>query len=152
MRLTNIIDGPRYVIVATLLIACCVANAAHAETVSWKDGNVGSWSDTANWSTGTAPTAGDDVAIAGNGSRVTLGQSTPELASIRLEQTLVLTGAETILRAKRIHVLAGGVVTLQGSFQDKQAASSLSGYLFRPGFRGGDGVFGTQLTGHSFCC
>lgn len=71
------------------------------------------------------PAADDDVIIAGDGSRVTLGQTTPELTSLHLEQTLVLVGAETILRAKRIHILAGGVATLPGSFQAKMDASRI---------------------------
>ena len=45
-----------------------------------------------------------------------------------------------------------GWVAAAGALLFVAAPSSLSGYLFRPGFRGGDGVFGTQLTGHSFCC
>ncbi len=124
MRLTNI-DGPWQTIVVPLLITICAANVAHAETHSWKKGNSGNWFDAANWNTGKAPAAGDDVVIEGKGSRVTLGQITPELKSIRLKQTLVLTGGETILRARQIHVLAGGKITLLDSFQEKKDASRI---------------------------
>jgi len=97
-----------------------------ADTMNWKANAKGDWFDASNWTEGSVPSAGDDVAITGAGAEVILNRSTPPLGSVILNQTLVFCGWETTLNATEVTVQDGGVITLPGPFKSDEARHRIS--------------------------
>ena len=77
---------------ACLLTAVVPAFSASAAKCTWTGTSSGYWDDGANWSTGTAPQAGDDVVInkwINNYFMVTVTNSTPVINSLKIGESYI---------------------------------------------------------------
>ena len=93
----------------------------HSATCTWTGPAVGYWDDGANWSTGAAPQAGDDVTIniwkdsSYNSMNVTITNTTPVFNSVTIGSgyvcTLTMTNWNTCLRANTITIGKRGTLT-----------------------------------------
>ena len=87
-----------------LIISAVLALLVPAASAALKTANTsGYWTNTATWSGGILPAAGDDVVISG-GVTVTLDQTTPDLASCTNSGTLSFRGTNTALMATNVTV------------------------------------------------
>ena len=110
------------------LIAIC----GLAQTCTWSGAASGYWDDGANWSTGVAPQAGDDVVInkwINNSFTVNITNSTPRLNSLRLAETyvctLVVSNWNTCIQADSITIGKKGTLTCSRSY-DKADTNDMS--------------------------
>lgn len=107
------------------------AGAASAQTAVWTGATSNDWTDGSNWSTGTAPVAGQTVnigSVAATSSTTVLGVGGPmvvPIAAINVGQVVGASGALTIQNgshltstsSSRLAIVAGstGTVTVTGS-------------------------------------
>lgn len=103
---------------AVLCLCPLIALCGIAQTCTWNGAASGYWDDGANWSTGAAPQAGDDVVIntwINNSFSVYITNSTPVLKSLKLAETyictLVTTNWNTCIRAEDITIGKKGILT-----------------------------------------
>lgn len=94
--------------------------ALTAETITWKSGAVGDWNDATHWKEGRTPRDGDNLIISGTGSRALLTKNSPILGHVVIEESLIVSGWETTLRADSIEVRRGGSISLPEPFQKQE--------------------------------
>ena len=110
---------------ACLLTAVVPAFSASAAKCTWTGTSSGYWDDGANWSTGVAPQAGDDVVIntwINNYFMVTVTNSTPVLNSLKVGETYICRlrtkGWNTCIRANSVTIGKKGVVMCDAGGSD----------------------------------
>ncbi|MCE9603345.1 MAG: hypothetical protein K8U03_00405 [Planctomycetia bacterium] len=96
--------------------------ALTAETLTWKSGAVGDWNDATHWNEGKPPRDGDNLFISGAGSRALLNKSSPTLGHVVIDESLIVSGWETTLRADFIEVRRGGSISMPEPFQNRDHA------------------------------
>ena len=91
----------------------------------WKS-TTGNWNEASNWTASqsgpSVPAAGESVVIPG-GSTATLSESTPQLASVEVAGTLLMTNWTTRLNASEVAISSGGNLTCAGPFSDSQMSN-----------------------------
>ena len=117
---------------AVLCLCSLIALCGLAQTCTWNGTEASAyWDDGANWSTGAAPQAGDDVVIDKNVKNltITITNSTPVLGSLTFAEsyacTLMTTNWNTCIRANSVTIGTKGILTCARSF-DKTDTNDMS--------------------------
>jgi hypothetical protein len=120
-------------VVIAAIMSIVASVRARAATVSWLNAASGNWSDTANWDTGTVPTAADDVVIAVDGTYTVTVDVDTTVASLSLGGA---TGVQTLLLASHTVELSGvsavgaaGAIAMTSGVLTADAPLTVSGTL-----------------------
>jgi hypothetical protein len=122
------------------IILASGAGNCFAASISWINPSGGNWNDSANWSTGTVPSATDDVSISMDGTYSVNLNNSITAASLAVgggagEQTLVIQNA-----AISAHVINKGIIILHGTTSFAKLENQLEGTIQV------EAIYGTHAT------
>ena len=113
-------------IIAGLALLLCISSPAHAATITWDGGGLTTnWSEAANWSTNTLPTAADVAVFDGTSAKPGVINVNTSVAGLQLAPTYA--GVLTQAPARTLTIGASGYDQAGATFVGGTAAITVNG-------------------------